>query len=282
MTDILATGLGFCESPRWHDGRLWVCDWAAQEILALDPAGNLEVAVKVSFPAFPMCIDWRPADDGLLVVNSTGAALLNRRPDGELARYADLSAIPGHSWNDIVVDGRGNTYVNSAGQRGDDGGFSPGLVVLVTPDGRVRQVADNLAFANGMAVTPDNRTLIVAESYGQALTAFDIAADGTLDGRRTWAATSGDHPDGICIDAEGAVWYADVAKRHCVRVAEGGEVLHTVTADRGCFACVLGGPDRTTLFIVGQEWHGFDQANDGSRTGQVLAVQAPAPGAGWP
>ena len=286
MTDILATGLAFCESPRWHDGRLWVSDWGAQEILAISPAGEMEVVVKAGFPAFPMCIDWLPASGehsgGLLVVNSTEAVLLNRQPDGELARYADLGGTPGHSWNDIVVDGRGNTYVNSAGVRGADGGFSPGLVVLVTPDGTVSQVADNLAFANGMAVTPDNRTLIVAESYGQVLTAYDIAADGTLDGRRTWAATSGDHPDGICIDAEGAVWYADVAQRHCVRVAEGGEVLQTVTSDRGCFACILGGTDRATLFIVGQEWHGFDQANDGSRTGQVIAIQAPAPSAGWP
>jgi sugar lactone lactonase YvrE len=260
MTEILATGLAFCESPRWRDGRLWVSDWGAQEILAISPAGDMEVVVKVGFPAFPMCIDWLPGDGGLLVVNSTEAVLLNRQPDGELARYADLGGIPGHSWNDIVVDGRGNTYVNSAGVRGADGGFSPGLVVLVTPDGTVSQVADNLAFANGMAVTPDNRTLIVAESYGQALTAYDIAADGTLDGRRTWAVTGADHPDGICIDAEGAVWYADVAQRHCVRVAEGGEVLQTVTSDRGC----------------------FDQANDGSRTGQVIAIQAPAPSAGWP
>jgi sugar lactone lactonase YvrE len=282
MTDILASGLAFGESPRWHDGRLWVSDWGAQEILAISLAGDVEVVVKVGFPAFPMCIDWLPGDRGLLVVNSTGGALLHRQPDGSLATYADLSGLPGHSWNDIVVDGRGNTYVNSAGVRGAGGDFSPGLVVLVTPDGKVRQVADGLAFANGMAVTPDNRTLIVAESHGQALTAFDIAADGGLSGRRTWAATSGDHPDGICIDADGAVWYADVAQRHCVRVAEGGEVLQTVTADRGCFACVLGGPDRTTLFIVGQEWHGFDQANDGSRTGHVLTVQAPAPSAGWP
>jgi sugar lactone lactonase YvrE len=158
MTDILATGLAFGESPRWHDGRLWVSDWGAQEILAISLAGDVEVAVKVDFPAFPMCIDWLPGDGGLLVVNSTGAALLHRQPDGSLATYADLSGLTGHSWNDIVVDGRGNTYVNSAGIRGAGGDFSPGLVVLVTPDGKVRQVADGLAFANGMAVTPDNQT----------------------------------------------------------------------------------------------------------------------------
>jgi sugar lactone lactonase YvrE len=286
MTDILLTGLAFGESPRWHDGRLWVSDWGAQEILAVDTHGNAEVAVKVGFPAFPMCIDWLPADGdshgSLLVVNSTEGLLLRRGPGGDLATYADLSGIRGHSWNDLVVDGRGNTYVNSAGIRGADGQFSPGIVVLVTPDGAVRQVAENLAFANGMAVTPDNQRLIVAESHGNALTAFDIGADGSLSGRRIWADLGGDHPDGICIDAEGAVWYADVASEHCVRVAEGGQVLQTVTVDRGCFACVLGGDDRQTLFIVAQEWHGFDNMNDGSRTGQVLTASAPAPGAGWP
>jgi sugar lactone lactonase YvrE len=290
MADILLTGLAFGESPRWHDGRLWVSDWGAQEILAVDTAGNAEVAVKVGFPAFPMCIDWLPGDSAsasgrgssLLVVNSTAGLLLRRMPGGELATYADMSGIREHSWNDIVVDGRGNVYVNSAGIRSADGQFSPGIVVLVTPDGTVRQVADDLAFANGMAVTPDNQRLIVAESHGNALTAFDIAADGSLSGRHTWADLGGDHPDGICIDAEGAVWYADVASQHCVRVAEGGRVLQTVTVDRGCFACVLGGEDRRTLFIVAQEWHGFENANDGSRTGQVLTASAPAPGSGWP
>ena len=285
MTDILLTGLAFGESPRWRGGRLWVSDWGAQEILAVDTRGHAEVAVKVGFPAFPMCIDWLPGEGScasLLIVNSTEGLLLKREPGGELVTYAVLSGIREHSWNDIVVDGRGNTYVNSAGIRGADGQFSPGLVALVTPDGTVRQVADDLAFANGMAVTPDNHTLIVAESHGNALTAFDIAADGSLSSRHTWADLGDDHPDGICIDAEGAVWYADVANKHCVRVAEGGEVLQKVTADRGCFACMLGGEDRKTLFIVAQDWRGFDNMNDGSRTGQVLTADAPAPGAGWP
>jgi sugar lactone lactonase YvrE len=133
-----------------------------------------------------------------------------------------------------------------------------------------------------MAVTPDNQTLIVAESYGNKLTAFDIAADGTLSAGRVWAHLGGDNPDGICIDAEGAVWYGDVPHRRCVRVREGGEVLETIDLDLGCFACMLGGPAGSTLFMVVREWGGIESAADEKRTGQVLTVEAPAPGAGWP
>jgi sugar lactone lactonase YvrE len=143
-------------------------------------------------------------------------------------------------------------------------------------------VADGIAFPNGMAVTPNNATLIVAESYGSKLTAFEIAADGSLAGGRTWAELPGDHPDGICLDADGAVWYADVGNKHCVRVSEGGDVLQTIEADRGCFACALGGEDRRTLFIVAQEWGGLENAQGSQRTGQVLAAPAPAAGTGYP
>jgi sugar lactone lactonase YvrE len=146
----------------------------------------------------------------------------------------------------------------------------------------VRQVADGIEFGNGMAVTPDNATLIVAESYGNRLTAFDIAADGGLSNRRVWANLGDDYPDGICLDAEGAAWYASVPGKHCVRVREGGDILGTVTVDRGCFACMLGGPDGTTLFIVAAVWRGFDEMDDTERTGQVLCTSAPAAGAGWP
>ncbi|WP_246686702.1 SMP-30/gluconolactonase/LRE family protein [Mesorhizobium sp. B2-4-19] len=153
--------------------------------------------------------------------------------------------------------------------------------MLITLDGAIRQVADDIAFANGMAVTPDNKTLILAESHGNRLTAFDIAADGTLSNRRVWAEFDG-YPDGICLDTEGAIWYADVPNKHCVRVREGGAVLQTVTVDRGCFACMLGGADRQTLFIVAAEWRGFEHMVSDARTGQVLSVEAPAPGVGWP
>ena len=143
-------------------------------------------------------------------------------------------------------------------------------------------MADGIAFPNGMAVTPDNSTLIVAESFGKKLTAFEIAGDGALSHGRLWADLDGGVPDGICLDAEGAVWYGDVPNRRCVRVREGGEVLQTIELDRGCFACMLGGTDRRTLFIVATEWRGTEHMNDGSRTGQVLTVEVPVPGVGWP
>ena len=160
--------------------------------------------------------------------------------------------------------------------------FAPGTIALVTPAGAIREVADDIHFGNGMAVTPDNGTLIVAESYGRRLTAFAIAADGTLSQRRVWADLGDGVPDGICIDAEGAVWYADVPNRRCVRVAEGGEVLQTVEADRGCFACMLGGPAMRTLFVIARAWHGGDAIAAGDGTGQVLAIETAVPKAGWP
>jgi sugar lactone lactonase YvrE len=204
---------------------------------------------------------------------------------GELLTHADLSSLSkkGFPWNEIVIDGRGNAYINNQGFDFPGGEFAPGTIALLTPDGTTRQVADGIAFPNGMAVTPDNSTLIVAESYGNKLTAFDIAADGSLSNRRVWADTGKDHPDGICLDVEGALWYADVGSKHCVRVREGGEVLQTIELDRGCFACMLGGADRKTLFMVATEWKGAEEnMTDGSRTGQILTVRAPAPHAGWP
>jgi sugar lactone lactonase YvrE len=143
-------------------------------------------------------------------------------------------------------------------------------------------VADGIAFPNGMAVTPDNSTLIVAESYGKRLTAFDIAANGDLSNRRVWANLDAGVPDGICVDAQGAVWYGDVPNKRCVRLREGGEVLQTIDLDRGCFACMLGREDRSMCFMVATEWHGTEHMADGSRTGQVLTVEAPARGAGRP
>jgi sugar lactone lactonase YvrE len=274
---VLLAGLAFPESPRWHDGRLWVSDWAANEVIAVDLAGQSEVVARVE--SFPMCIDHLP-DGRLLIVSSAERRLLRQEPDGSLVTHADLASLGEHPWNDIVVDGRGNAYVNNIGFDFPSGEFAPGIVALATPDGVARRVADDLAFPNGMAVLPDNLTLIVAESYGQKLTAFDIGADGSLSGRRTWAEID-DHPDGICLDADGAVWYADVGNKRCVRVREGGEVLQVIDADRGCFACVLGGPDRRTLFMTVNEWAGSGEMGK-TRKGQVLAVEVDVPGLGWP
>ena len=218
----------------------------------------------------PFSIDWLP-DGRLLVVSGREALLLRQEPDGSLVTHADLTGLDS-MFNEIVVDGRGNAYVNGA------------TIAVATADGSAWQVADGLEFGNGMAVTPDNGTLIVAESYGKRLTAFDIAADGSLSGRRVWAGLGTGTPDGICIDADGAVWYADVPNKRCVRVREGGEVLQTVDLDRGCFARMLGGPGGRTLFMVAAQWRGMDQMAEVAkeRTGQVLAAPAPAPGAGWP
>jgi sugar lactone lactonase YvrE len=280
---ILMTGLTFGESPRWHADRLWVSDWGAQEVVAVDLEGKREVMAKVHFPSFPMCIDWL-LDGRLLIVSGRAGLLLHREPDGSLVTHADLSdlAEKGHPWNEIVVDGRGNAYINNQGFDFPGGEFAPGTIALLKPDGSSRQVADGIAFPNGMAVTSDNQTLIIAESYGNRLTAFDISADGSLANRRVWADLGDGVPDGICLDAEGAVWYGDVPNKRCVRVRTGGEVLQTINLDRGCFACMLGGLDRRTLFMVATEWRGTEGIGGGSRTGQVLLTRAPAPGAGWP
>jgi sugar lactone lactonase YvrE len=268
---VLLTGLAMGESPRWHDGRLWLSDWGAQEILAVDLEGRAELITRVPFE-LPFCIDWLP-DGRLLVVSGRAAILLRQERDGSLLPHADLRVISNEGWNEIVVDGRGNIYVNGG----------PGVIALITPDGVVRQVADGIAFPNGMAITADNSTLIIADSHGKMLTAFDIAADGDLRNRRVWANLNG-YPDGICIDADGAVWYADVPNKCCARVREGGQILQRVELDRGGFACMLGGPRRTTLFIVANEWRGMDAMGEvaRARTGQILIIAAPAPGAGWP
>ena len=274
MTDIM-----FGESPRWHGDRLWFADWGAQELIAVDLEGKSEVIVRI--PSFPFCIDWLP-DWRLLIVSARDRLLLRREPDGSLVTHTDLSNLSDHPWNDIVVDGRGNAYIGNIGFDFPGGEFAPGILALVTPDGSARQVADDVAFPNGLVVTPDNSTLILAESYGNRLTAFDIAADGSLSNQRVWADLDGGFPDGICLDAEGAVWYGDVPNKRCVRVREGGEVLQTIDLDRGCFACMLGGVDRRTLFMVAQEWGGMESTAEEARTGQVLTAPAPAPGAGWP
>jgi sugar lactone lactonase YvrE len=266
---VLLTGFGIGESARWHEGRLWFCNWGMQEVVALDHKGNREVMARVP-TSIPFCIDWLP-DGRLLVVSGQERLLLRMEPNGSLVTHADLNGLTPGAFNEIVVDGRGNVYVNG----GD-------IVALVRSDGSVRKVADGIAFPNGMAVTPDNKTLILAESHGKRLTAFDILADGNLANRRVWADLGDGCPDGICIDADGAVWYTDVPNKLCVRVREGGDVLAAIHLDRGCFACTLGGTDGKTLFMMAAEWHGFPRMSESFGTGQVLAVQVPAPGVGWP
>jgi sugar lactone lactonase YvrE len=244
----------------------------------MDLDGHSEVVARVD--SLPLCTAWLP-DGRLLIVSSGEGRLLRLEPDGSLATHAELGR-PG--WNDIVVDGLGRAYVNGAGFNPTAGEeFKPGSVSLVTADGSVNQVADDIAFPNGMAVTADNSVLIVADSYRHNLLAFDIGPDGGLSGRRVWADLGDGVPDGIAVDAQTAVWYADVPNRRCVRVTEGGAVRQVVHLDRGGFACALGGPDRLTLFVVAAKWLGMSQSDlVAPGSGQVLATVVDVPGAGWP
>lgn len=276
--DVLTDGIVFGESPRWHDGRLWFSDWGRGRVWSIGDRGG-SPTLEAEVASFPMCIDFLP-DGRLLVVSSADRQVLRREPGGDLVRHADLAAMSLKPWNDIVVDAAGGAYVNSIGFEFPGEEPAPGLVVLVRLDGEVVPVADDLAFPNGMAITDDGQTLLVAESYAEQLTAYKVGRDGRLSGRRVWAATPGDHPDGICVDASGAVWYADVGRGHCVRVREGGEVIGSVELDRGAFACTLSRDSDPRLFVVAQDWGGPSAV--GGATGQIVVFPAPAAGAGHP
>jgi sugar lactone lactonase YvrE len=281
---VLLDGLAIGESPRWHDGRLWFSNWGTDEIVAVDLNGNSEVMGRGA-EGLGWAVDWLP--DGRMLI--TGSELIRADPDGSRVRHADLSDISPYGWSEMTVDGRGNVYVNTINFDFADfndvltSGQALGKIALVTSDGDAREVADGLAFPNGMVVTPGNETLIVSESFAARLTAFDIADDGRLTNRRTWA--EGVAPDGICLDADGCVWTSTAhGANDCARVRERGEVLERIQLDRPCFASMLGGPDRRTLFMLAAEWHGSENVAEvvEARTGQVLVVDAPARGVGWP
>lgn len=284
---ILLSGLGVPESPRWHEGRLWFANWIDREVVAVDMNGEREVMPAATEVPMGYCIDWLP--DGRMLV--TGDKMRRREPDGTVAVHAEQGA------NEIVVDGRGNVYVNGADF--DFGGGAPpvpGYIKLVAPDGGLRQVAGDLQFPNGMVVTPDDRSLIVSESFAGRLTAFDIEPDGGLCNRHVFAEGLG--PDGIALDAEGAVWSSGDnsfrgpgGRPEVLRVADGGEVLERIQLgeNRAPFALMLGGPDRKTLFILTAEWRAADSVPknigrlmSGPRTGEVLAVPVSVPGTGRP
>jgi sugar lactone lactonase YvrE len=277
---VLLSGLGIPESPRWHEGRLWFCNWIDRQVVAVGMDGTAEVsAARSPVQSMGYSIDWLPGG-GLLM---TGDKLRRQEPDGSLAIVAGQQA------NEIVVDGRGNVYLNGADFDFAGGEApTPGYIKLLTPDGQLRQVAGDIAFPNGMVITPDNRTLIISESFARRLTAFDIDLDGGLSARRVFAENLG--PDGICLDAEGAVWVS-TGQSSVVRVAEGGEILQRVELDqnRAPFALILGGPDRRTLFILTAEWRpadgitaNLDRLANGPRTGKILTLPVGVPGAGRP
>lgn len=273
QTRIVLQGLGFPESTRWRDGRAWVCNWGAGEVLAVTTGGAPQTVARIAPQTIPFSIDWLP-DGRMLVIDGPRRLLLCQAADGSVDVLADLTRFGEPPFNELVVDAAGNAYVNG----------STGVVVRVQPDGSARSVADGLQWPNGMVLIDDGQTLVVADSHAEQLIAFDVGDDGTLSGRRVWAAI--EHaPDGICADAEGAIWVASVPGQHCVRVREGGEVLGTVAVDRGCFACMLGGEDGRTLFIAAAKWRGMEAAmNEGpGHTGQLLAAPGqPAPHAGRP
>jgi sugar lactone lactonase YvrE len=263
MTEVLATGIQMGESPRWHDGAFWMCDWVAGEVLRFDADGGREVVVRVE--GLPFSIDWLP--DGRLVVSTADGV----RVGLDLEPYG----AQGRPWNEIVVDPAGHVYVDMPGSMPWEES-RPGVVAVVLPDGSSSDVAGDVWFPNGMVVTDEGRTLVVAESHAARLTAFTIGDDGDLAGRRIWADLgAGAAPDGICVDADGAIWYADVPNQHCRRVAEGGEVLETVEVGQGCFACVLGGDDGRTLYVVANDYDG-----QGASNGRVLTHRVAVPGAG--
>ena len=282
---VLATDLVIGESARWHNGRLWLSNWGAAEILTFDEDGHRELITKVP-TTIPFSIDWL-SNGQLLITAGPEQRLLRQEPDGSLVDHADLTGLPG-GLNEIVIDGRGTIYVDGGADFYPDEGVAPGFIAAISSDGTVRQVADGIAFPNGMAVTEDNSTLIIAESFAGKLTAFDITEDGSLDNRRTFADALA---DGICMDVEGAVWtpsWYDNAPC-CLRVAEGGEVLDRIPLDQSGFACALGGPDGRTLFMLTADWHmdedfmdNLNRLTTGPHTGHVLTTTVSVPSAGWP
>jgi len=275
---VLLADLTFAESPRWHEGRLWLSDMYSGRVLAADENGRADVVARVEDQ--PSGLGWLP-DGRLLVVSMTDRRVL-RLDEGALVAHADLSAMVSSRCNDMVVDSVGRAYV---GNFGFDlhGGEAPCTtrLAIVEPDGRARVGAESLSFPNGSAITPDGKTLIVAETFAGRLTAFDVEPDGSLSKRRVFADLEGAAPDGICLDAEGCVWAASPTVRAVLRVREGGEVTHRVDVGRPAFACMLGGADRQTLYICTASTSFPDKCR-ARRDGRVESVRVRTPGTGFP
>jgi sugar lactone lactonase YvrE len=277
-TTTLLDGLMFPEGPRWHDGKLWFSDMHACRVMTVDLDGNADTVVAV--PGQPSGLGWLP-DGRLLVVSMTDRRLL-RLDSGTLTEVADLSKLATFHCNDMVVDGRGNAYVGNFGfDAFAQQPFRTAAIILVSPEGTARVAADDLAFPNGTVITPDGRTLIVGETMASRLTAFDVGPDGSLTGRRVWAELGAAAPDGICLDAEGAIWVASPFTAEVLRVREGGEVTDRVPVATQAFACMLGGPERRTLFVLTAESAVPEEAR-ASKSGRIELVEVDVPGAGLP
>ena len=269
-TEVFLEGLMFPEGLRWHNEKLWFSDMAARKVMVMDLKGKVETIIKLENS--PSGLGWLP-DDTLLIVSMDDERLLRLNLDG-LKEVADLSSLATFKCNDMVVDKKGRAYVGNFGFDYQKEQFKPAEIILVTPEGNVQIVADNLAFPNGTVITPDDKTLIVAETFGSKLTAFDILNDGLLEGRRVWANLKSMVPDGICLDIEGGIWFASPNSGKVFRVLEGGKVTHEVKVSSQAYACMLGGLDRCSLFVATSK---IDQLE-----GRIEIVRVEIPGAGLP
>lgn len=276
---LLADGFVFLEGPRWRDGKLWVSDMFAEKVLTVDAQGNTELVATV--PQRPSGLGFLP-DGRLLIVSMHDKKLLRQDPNG-LAEVADVSALVGGDINDMVVDAQGRSYIGNFGydlMGGEEA--QPANIVMVTPDGQARVVADGLGFPNGSVISPDGSTFIVAETFANCLSAFSIAADGSLSDRRVFAQLGEATPDGICLDAEGAVWVSSFGSGEFLRVKDGGEVTHRVPVpDKRAVACMLGGEGRRTLFMLTAATS-VEELAQGKSEASIETVQVEVPGAGLP
>jgi sugar lactone lactonase YvrE len=278
--NVLVDKLAFAEGPRWRNGRLYFSDVHAGAVLAVSMDGAVERIAEID--GGPSGLGWLP-DGTLLVAVGEPAAVLAVSPGGDAKMHADLADVAVYSPNDMVVDAAGRAYLGTCDVAGISTG-APGLgqIICVEPDGAVRVVDSEMRFPNGSVITPDGRTLIVGETFGQGLTARDVAADGSLSNKRVWAEVPGSFPDGCCLDAEGAVWFADPVGRAAVRVGEGGEVLGRVETDMpGCYACTLGGHDMRTLFLLTGRL-GHPAKTTEALIGRIEYVTVDVPGTGSP
>ena len=276
--ETILGGLAFPEGPRWRDGRLWFSDMHAHEVIAMTPEGKRETVFAHTGPVSGL--GWLP-DGRMLVVSMIDQKLLRIEPDGRAAVHGDLSSVATGRCNDMVVDAAGRAYVGNFGYDYPDGEIKPAKLARVDPDGTVSVAADELVFPNGAMITPDGKTLILGETLGAVLTAFDIAGDGSLSNRRVWASTAPRVPDGIALDAAGAIWIANPIAPECVRIAEGGEVLEVIDTGQPCYACMLGGEDGRTLFMLTAKSSIAHEAA-AAPSGKLLIATVEHPRAGWP
>lgn len=276
---VVAEGIGFPEGPRWHDGALFLSDIASGVVLRIEEGGAPRTVCEV--PGRPSGLGWLP-DGDLLVVSMQDKCLYRVHDDGTLSVHASAGGLVAHDLNDMVVDGAGWAYVGNFGYGYDEPEKSTGLVV-VSPQGEAAMVPAELYRPNGMAITADGGTLVVAETRWHRLSAFALGAPGSVGPQRTFAEMPDDAwADGMCLDAEGAAWVADPRGGRCLRVRPGGEVVDVVdTGPDPCIACALGGEDRRTLYLLVGPIMAMELAVV-ERRGRVEAVEVDVPGAGWP